>query len=347
MEYDYLVFIGRFEPFHNGHLAVAEAALARAQRLIVLVGSANTPRTTRNPWSADERAEMIRGALGADAHRVLIHPLRDQLYNETRWVSDVQRTVAELVEPIPGAAPPRIGLVGQDKDASSYYLREFPQWPLVEVQNTATLNATELRRYFFEAGGNDGALRLLRANLPAPVFGMLEAFRRNAPAYRTLVDEYDFLKAYRAGWDAAPYPPTFVTVDAVVVHSGHLLLVRRGAAPGKGQWALPGGFVQPNESLLDAAIRELREETRLKLPPPVLRGALRERAVFDHPERSLRGRTITHAFHFLFPSGELPAVRGGDDAAKARWFPVAEALELEPQLFEDHFHIIGYFLGRS
>jgi bifunctional NMN adenylyltransferase/nudix hydrolase len=349
MEFDYLVFIGRFEPFHNGHLAVAQAALARAQRLIVLVGSANTPRTTRNPWSADERAEMIRGALGSDAGRVLIRPLRDQLYNETRWVSDVQRTVAELVERVPGHTPPRIGIIGQDKDASSYYLREFPQWPLVEVQRTPTLGATELRRYFFEAQGADGggALRLLRANVPAAVFAMLEAFRRNAPAYKALVAEHEFLKAYRAGWDGAPYPPTFVTVDAVVVHSGHLLLVRRGAEPGRGQWALPGGFIRPDEPLLDAAIRELREETRLKLPPPVLRGSLRERAVFDHPERSLRGRTITHAFHFVFPTGELPAVRGGDDAAKARWFPVAEALELEPQLFEDHFHIIGYFLGRG
>ena len=135
------------------------------------------------------------------------------------------------------------------------------------------------------------------------------------------------------------------TVDGVVVHSGHVLLVERGAQPGKGQWALPGGFVRGDERLLDAVIRELREETRLKLPAPVLRGSLRAQEAFDHPERSLRGRTITHAFHFEFQAGELPPVKGGDDAAKARWFPLSELRAMESQIYEDHFYIIERFIG--
>jgi bifunctional NMN adenylyltransferase/nudix hydrolase len=349
MDFEYLVFIGRFEPFHNGHAAVARAALSKARKLIVLIGSAGTPRTSRNPWTASERAEMVRAALGAHAERAICLPLRDRLYNESLWISDVQRSVAEAVREDGGAADARVGLVGQDKDASSYYLHEFPQWRLLEVQHGEALSATELRRYFFEAGtpGGDGGLRLLKASVPQTVFEMLESFRAHAPEYAALVREYEFLKRYRAGWANAPYPPTFVTVDAVVVHSGHLLLVRRGAEPGKGLWALPGGFVREREALADGVLRELREETRLKLPVPVLRGSLKAREVFDHPERSLRGRTITHAFHFEFPAGELPAVRGSDDAAKARWFPLADALALEPQLFEDHFHIIEFFLGRG
>jgi bifunctional NMN adenylyltransferase/nudix hydrolase len=136
-----------------------------------------------------------------------------------------------------------------------------------------------------------------------------------------------------------------VTVDGVVIHSGHVLLVERGAQPGKGQWALPGGFVRGDERLLDAVVRELREETRLKLPAPVLRGSLRAQEAFDHPERSLRGRTITHAFHFEFPAGDLPPVKGGDDAAKARWFPLAELRGMESQIYEDHFYIIERFIG--
>ena len=65
MEYDYLVFIGRFEPFHNGHAAVARAALAKANKLIVLIGSADTPRTIKNPFTVAERAVMIQAALAA------------------------------------------------------------------------------------------------------------------------------------------------------------------------------------------------------------------------------------------------------------------------------------------
>lgn len=349
MDYDYLVFIGRFEPFHNGHAAVARLALSKARKVIFLVGSADTPRTTKNPFTVAERAVMIQSALSDASERLIVRPLRDRLYNESRWIAGVQRAVAEAIAQDGGDAQARVGLIGQDKDASSYYLREFPQWPLVDVQHTATLSATELRRYLYEANQLDshGGLMLIRANVPGPVFDMLEAFRKNSPAFRQLVAEHQFIDTYRAAWADAPYPPTFVTTDAVVVHSGHVLLVRRRAEPGKGLWALPGGFVGQDESLLDACLRELREETRLKIPLPVLKGSIRHQHVFDHPERSQRGRTITHAFHFDFPSGELPDVRGGDDADKARWIPVSVALEMGPQLFEDHLHILEFFLGRG
>lgn len=349
MEYDYLVFIGRFEPFHNGHAAVARHALGKARKLIFLVGSADTPRTIKNPFTVAERAVMIQSALADAGERLIVRPLRDHLYNEAQWIAGVQRAVAEAIRLDGGAADARIGLIGQDKDASSYYLREFPQWSLVDVQHTATLSATELRRYLYEANQVDshGGLMLIRANVPGPVFDMLDAFRRNSPAFAQLVAEHRFVETYKAAWAEAPYPPTFVTTDAVVVHSGHVLLVRRRAEPGKGLWALPGGFVSQHESLLDACLRELREETRLKLPLPVLKGSLKSSHVFDHPERSLRGRTITHAFHFDFPAGALPDVRGGDDADKARWVPVSEALEMSAQLFEDHLHILEFFLGRG
>ncbi len=349
MEYDYLVFIGRFEPFHNGHAAVARLALSRARKLIFLVGSADTPRSLRNPWTVAERAVMIQAALDGDTERLIIRPLRDHLYNEAHWIAGVQRAVADALRGDAAAADAKVGLVGMDKDASSYYLREFPQWPLVDVQHTETLSATELRRYLFESGDLDfhGALLMLRGNVPAPVYDMLEAFRKSSPAYGQLVSEYRFIEQYKAAWKDAPYAPTFVTTDAVVVHSGHVLLVRRRSEPGKGLWALPGGFVGQQQSLLDSCLRELREETRLKIPVPVLKGSLKGQQVFDHPERSQRGRTITHAFHFEFPAGELPQVRGGDDADKARWIPVSEALEMGQKLYEDHLHILEFFLGRG
>lgn len=347
--FDYLVFIGRFEPFHHGHAAVARHALSRAKKLIFLVGSADMPRTIKNPWTVAERAVMIQSALAEHAERLLIRPLRDHLYNESQWIAAVQRAVADAIKTDGGDASMSVGLIGQDKDASSYYLREFPQWPLVDVHHTETLSATELRRYLFEANKLDshGGLMLIRANVPTPVFDMLDAFRKNSPAFAQLVAEYQFIEKYKAAWADAPYPPTFVTTDAVVVHSGHVLLVRRRAEPGKGLWALPGGFVDQSEGLFESCVRELREETRLKIPERVLKGSLKHQHVFDHPERSLRGRTITHAFHFDFPTGDLPEVRGGDDADKARWIPVSEALEMGLKLYEDHLHILEFFLGRG
>ena len=346
MRFDYLVFIGRFEPFHNGHHAVIKHALAQSKKLIVLIGSANKPRTTKNPWNVSEREVMIREAVGASADRIIIRPLSDHLYNETLWVSDAQRVVADAVREDGGSSSEAsIGLIGRDKDSSSYYLREFPQWELIDVQQSEVMSATELREHLF--AGDEGALLMIKANVPGPVFGMLDAFRRTSPAYKQLVKESAFIRAYKQSWAAAPYPPTFVTTDAVVVHSGHVLFVRRGAEPGKGLWALPGGFVQHDESILTGVLRELREETRLKIPLPVLKGSIKGQQVFDHPDRSQRGRTITHAFYFEFPTGELPAVRGADDADKARWFPLSEALAMEEQIFEDHIHILSHFVGTA
>ena len=343
MDFDYLVFIGRFEPFHNGHMLVVDCALEQAARLIVVIGSAGRPRTIKNPWTAPERAEMIRAALGSHADRVAITSVGDHPYNENAWICAVQAQVAAAVQASGGDATARIGLIGRDKDETSYYLREFPQWPLIDVQRAEALSATEMRHHFFT--GDAGGRVLLKANMPESVFGVLEAFRAGSLAYPRLVEEYAFIRKYKAAWADAPHAPVFVTVDAVVVHSGHVLLVRRGAAPGKGLWALPGGFVEQDETLETAVLRELKEETRVKLPLPVLRGALQGRAVFDAPDRSLRGRTITHAFHFAFPSGELPAVKGGSDASRARWVRLAEALAMGEQFFEDHLDIVRHFVG--
>lgn len=344
MRFDYLIFIGRFEPVHIGHIAVLRRALSEARRVIVLVGSANRARNIRTPWTAAERIVMLRSALGADADSIICAPLRDHLYNENAWISEVQSTVANLIKQDGCSGDVRVGLIGGDDESAALYLQAFPQWPRIEVPRTDTLTATELRHQFF--GLHAGGMRLLEANLPPPVFEMLEAFR-TSPPYMELTLEFRFIEEYRRGWESAPYPPTFVTVDAVVVHSGHILLVKRGAQPGKGLWALPGGFVRNNESINDAVLRELREETRLKIPAPVLRGSIKGREVFDHPDRSLRGRTITHAFYFEFPSGPLPAVKGGDDAAKARWYSLAEVRQLEENMFEDHFHIVEHFIGAA
>lgn len=345
MHYDFIAFIGRFEPFHNGHLSVVRRALQSCDRLIMLIGSAQSARSTRNPFSSAEREVMLRAALGSDADRVIVRHLVDHLYNEGAWQADVQQHVADVVR---AAGKPlsetRIGLIGHEKDETSWYLHAFPQWDLIDVPFASGLSATELRDHLFSE--DDGALRLVEANVPRPVFETLQAFRKTK-TFAQLAEEYRHIVAYKAAWANAPYPPTFTTVDAVIVHSGHVLLVKRGAQPGKGLWALPGGFVNQHETLLTAVLRELKEETRIKLPLPVLRGSLKGQRVFDDPERSQRGRTITHAFHFEFPSGDLPQVRGSDDAARARWVQLAEARQMRELLFEDHYFILEHFLGAA
>ncbi|RTR05111.1 bifunctional nicotinamide-nucleotide adenylyltransferase/Nudix hydroxylase [Halomonas nitroreducens] len=344
-DFDCLVFIGRFQPPHLGHLAVIHEALKRARQVIVLVGSAWQARSLRNPWRFDERRRMLRTAFDEDDNaRLEIVPLLDALYNNDVWVRDVQRKVRDIASPS-HARLPRIGLIGASRGQSSYYLSLFPQWESVSVPMVEGISASQIRERLFRspAAATDYVSTGASHDLPPGVVEEVQAFFATEP-YQQLVEEQHLLDQYREAWSQAPYPPIFVTVNAVVVQSGHVLLVRRTAAPGKGLYALPGGFINPHERLLDACLRELRERVRLKVPEPVLKGSLRGQRLFDEPHRSWRGRTLAEAFYFaLRPEQQLPRlkpVKGGDHA---RWVPLAD---LEPDgLFEDHFFIIQNFLG--
>jgi bifunctional NMN adenylyltransferase/nudix hydrolase len=122
-------------------------------------------------------------------------------------------------------------------------------------------------------------------------------------------------------------------------------MIKRRAEPGRGLWALPGGYVNAStdKTVLDAAIRELREETGIKVPEPVLRGSITGNRVFDAVDRSPRGRIITHCYKIELPDGALPKVKGSDDAEKARWVPIAEVRSDE--CFEDHYDMVMWAVG--
>jgi len=352
-EFDFLVFIGRFQPFHKGHLAVVNAGLSQAEQLIVLCGSAHQPRSVRNPWSFAERRAMISDALPAsDAQRVHIAPLMDIVYNDESWVRNVQSTISGLVTAHYGVPhkTPKVGLIGHSKDQSSYYLNLFPQWGAINVDNHEGISATPIREAIFDAEATT-EMQMGGACIGEQLLSLLpESTQQNVnsfcatQAYTDIRDEHQFVARYKQAWQAAPYAPTFVTVDAVVVQSGHVLMVERRARPGKGLLALPGGFIDEGEKLVEACLRELREETRLKVPMPVLKGSIKGQDVFDDPHRSARGRTITHAFYIeLAPNKVLPKVKGGDDARHAIWVPLAE---LDPsKIFEDHYFIIQHLTG--
>lgn len=281
---------------------------------------------------------MIRAHLpSGEQERVRFVPVRDY-YEDSRWAEAVRHAVLENAKPVA-----RVKLIGHFKDASSYYLNHFPQWELVAVEREHPIDATSIRRVLFEAENIETALDTLVDELPMAVRHYLKSWAA-LPYWMPLVEEHRQVAAYRAAWSRAPYPPVFSTVDAVVRAAGHVLLVQRGGFPGRGQWALPGGFVDQRERLLQAAIRELKEETQLDVPRKSIEEALVAVRVFDHPDRSQRGRTITHAHFFDLKVDRLPEISASDDAANAQWIPEPRIAELEEQFYEDHFHILDTFL---
>jgi len=130
-----------------------------------------------------------------------------------------------------------------------------------------------------------------------------------------------------------------VTVDIVIftLREGSLqvLLVKRGVPPFEGQYAIPGGFIRGDESLEEAALRELHEETGVR------NVFLEQLYTFGDPKRDPRGRVITVAYYALIASDKLSLVAGAD-AAEAQWFPASSV----PPLAFDHKSILDYALER-
>jgi bifunctional NMN adenylyltransferase/nudix hydrolase len=341
--YHFAIFIGRFQPYHNGHHHVIKQGLTQAEKVIVLCGSAYLSPSHRNPWSFNDRKAMILNSFSKEeSEKIIVLPLLDSPYNEALWLQSVHSVVSNITQSLMTA--PKVTLIGSCKNHSGFYVKMFPQWHAIEVNNIDPINATALRTAYFSEAENFSASEKI-FNMYTPQ-GTQQFFAHefSQSAFESIFTEHVFVENYKKQWHAAPYPPIFVTVDAVVIQSGHILLIKRKASPGKGLAALPGGFLDPDEQLLDACIRELHEETKLAIPETLLRGCIKRTHTFDNPYRSARGRTITHAFLIELPACDnLPTVTGSDDAEKAFWMPLGE---IKPEkLFEDHYFIVKYMLG--
>lgn len=356
-KYDLIVYIGRFQPFHIAHQKTVEHAFTLADNVLILIGSSHGARTIRNPWSFAERVDFIASTFYDEYYtsntenNLDVASCRDFTYNDNKWVANTAQVVNDHAKDI-GAK--KIAVIGHDKDSTSFYLNYF-QWDFIGVpaypEGGDTVDATKIRHLMFENN-----YHFTKGVLPKTVYDILFKMRQkiedpccwmHTEQGQLMFKEWEHDKTQRQKWAGSPYPPIFVTADAVVLQSGCILLVKRASYPGYGQWALPGGFVEQDERIRKAVLRELYEETKIKVPKNVLDRAIDAYEMFDDPNRSTRGRTITHTYRVtLDPTQKLPKVKGdGTETFEAKWFTLDEFDKMENVMFEDHYHIIKHMLA--
>lgn len=344
------VCIGRFQPVHLSHLEMIRRALAMADHVLVIVGSAYRAPTPRNPFSWETRSEMLLQSLNADERsRVTVLPLRDY-FDTDRWSRQLAKVVTNFAVEN-GIDSSNILLVSRLEQSFVYEHVCLSSWQHVKLDRFAEVDSSSIRSCLFSRVNAkysnscskyaiDELVNLLPVNVLKSIVNWM-----NKEQFRVLADEWLMLHEYKESWRSAPYTPIFVTADSVVKCGDKVLLVERGKAPGKGLWALPGGFLEPNELIFRSALRELAEETCIDVNAQELESNCMRSFVCDHPNRSERGRIITHAYFFDLGPRSLPQVSAADDANHVEWMDISKIAELESQFHDDHFMILDRCLG--
>ncbi len=176
--FDYLVFIGRFQPFHLAHKETVDIALRQSQQVILALGSAQNERNIKNPFSAQEREQMILSNYNeADQQRIkFVHVI--DVYNDVKWVKLVTTLIESMISPTD-----QVGLIGHLKDESSYYLQLFPNWKMVELESLKNaISATPLREAYYRG-------EIQAQYLPQGTIDFLQQFQQT-DVYRQLQQKY-------------------------------------------------------------------------------------------------------------------------------------------------------------
>ncbi len=177
--YDNAVYIGRFQPFHSGHLASVQFGLSIAKNVIIALGGFHLASSPTDPWTTLERKKMILKSLTSDERkRVKFVFIRDRLYDESLWKENLSTEIRLLT---PSKA--KMVIIGHDKDESSYYLKIFPQWKFIDTGNFSDINGTRVRHEYFQNIISDENI------VPKPVAHFLKVFQKRS-IFTILQNEY-------------------------------------------------------------------------------------------------------------------------------------------------------------
>lgn len=324
--------IGRFQPRHKGHENLIASAARQVERLIVFIGSADRPRSIKNPWTFKERATSMKDWLrNEQIHNVTIIPLNDYRYSNPQWLSDVNTVIKnKSTHENYTLTEEEIAMFGFEKSGNDY-LKWFPQYQFVNIQTVFPKSATDIRDEML-------AQTLLLESTATHLV-------QNTGVPPEVLEDYKFYLKEQQLFKDYPFPETlnFNCGDAILECAGHILLIQRGRAPGKGCWALPGGFRDRKDvNWIDTAYRELQEETNVRIPEVVLRTKTVATKLYDDINRSFGLPRNTLAVHIRVEpnaDGTLPRANGADDAADVRWVPINEIMN-NYDLYDDHKDII-------
>lgn len=353
---------------HLGHEDMLKRAFELGEEVHIFIGSANSPRNLQNPFIYAERRQMLDLVITRIMHDVYnypdidngpfvrIWPLNDILDDNDAWLKQITDIVGHgnyvSVPPFDGRIKHEIAYVGGAKkewyvplfEKVGYEHRQIPPYKTKgyeggkfggDTREEVALNSTQLRETYF-TGYYDEANKILKERIPAEIYDYLMDYRRSSSQFVGYINSWYWKKKEdNQKYGLGP----FLTCDNIIQVGDEILLIRRKNHPGKGLWAVPGGYLDAGETFAQGAARELEEETNLRLPLEMFE----DMEMFDAVGRSTHARIITASFHVRLPV--KPETKAGDDAAERRWFTRAEIEKMHNLMHDDHWYMLKKRVG--
>jgi len=324
------IVIGRFQPFHKGHRALINHAIEECDQVVVFIGSSNKLRDFNNPFSNEERKEFILRSY-VNEEKLNIMYLHDKP-SLSDWVSNVYGFLDHLADV--DLDPSTVNLYTSDKDAEFY--GETFLFNIVPCK-VPGVSGTSIRKGLYDGNGE-------RSLMPQSTASMVDLIVKTKHWEHMRAEFTQCLSGKARATMAHQFNnPVEPVVHAVVTQSNKVLLVKRNTIRGYGQWAIPGGFLESNESTQAGALRELREETGVDLKDyqcAQLAMALEE----NLDDLSVR----TLGINFLFavkPEEVINVVIDPEEILEYKWTDIADITSEREILFYNHNLVVQRLLS--
>jgi bifunctional NMN adenylyltransferase/nudix hydrolase len=329
------VFIGRFQPFHKGHLNSVKLALKQSEKLIIILGSYRMSPSLRAPWSAGERMEMIKACLtSSQLKRIHFVQVRDRLYCEEMWINNIKGEVFKIT----GSKVP-VAIIGHEKDSSSYYLKIFPHWKFLETGNYEGINATEIRKKFFLSKHLESAYE----KTPKQIVIWLKKYRKSI-YFKKLKTKFLYVDKFLKN-EGSLLPHEIC--NSIIFCCGYILFVRSKNPLSKDLLSLPEAKPAQKEGHKKCSIRGLLEETKISMSFEKIEASFQREGEFNFPGRFPLCKQTSYTFFYKLNETFLPEVSQGKGVESVEWILLDDVYLLENQIYSDHFQIIQWFLGNK
>lgn len=326
------LIIGRFQPLHNGHLALIAEARKQADQTLVLIGSSKQLPDFKNPFSYEERLGLLTQCLprGED---LSVYGLPDQ-HDDDEWIQEVVARVNQLEED-----PTEVAVFCGQKD-EEFYRKSF-LYPVINVDKEICCSATAVRTAWY-----DNTLWTVEEFIPEVTKKFLENHKdhdRLSVEYSTTTESAQQKK------EGHPFGnPVEVVSFAVIVKDTKVLLGKRGGPRGDGQWGLPGGFIHHDENTLDGCLRETHEEMGFNLKELIVSNCAQcfAQSVEENLD-NLGTRNIGINYLFVIkPEHELEVKVDQVETTDYKWVPLKEILEDSFLLFYNHNLVVKRLISK-